>query len=77
MRRISMLTKMKKVFFVVMFAAFALVFAACGDGGKLNKALKGIELDAEVEFGFQLPDAELEKDDLPEPFKPMMPILAP
>ena len=53
-----MLTKIKKMFVLVMLAAF--VFALTGCGGGLKGALEAIELDAEVTEGFALPTVQLE-----------------
>lgn len=58
-----MLTKIKKVFLLVIFAAFTLVLAGCGDSGKIKKALKNFELDAEVTEDFNLPTAD---EDVPD-----------
>ena len=53
-----MLTKIKKMFVLVMFAAF--VFALVGCGGGISGALKALTLDAEVTEDFTLPTANLE-----------------
>lgn len=53
-----MLTKIKKMFVLVMFAAF--VFALTGCGGGLKGALDDLSIDAEVTEGFALPTVALE-----------------
>ena len=53
-----MLTKIKKMFVLVMLAAF--VFALTGCGGGIKGALEAITLDAEVTEGFALPTVNLE-----------------
>ena len=53
-----MLTKIKKMFVLVMLAAF--VFALTGCGGGIKGALDAIVLDAEVTEGFVLPSVAVE-----------------
>lgn len=54
-----MLTKIKKIFVLVMFAAFLVVLSGCGNGG-IKGALKNLQLDAEVSEDFVLPTVNLE-----------------
>ena len=53
-----MLTKIKKMFVLVMLAAF--VFALTGCGGGIKGALDSLYVEAEVTEGFALPTAQLE-----------------
>lgn len=53
-----MLTKIKKMFVLVMLAAF--VFALTGCGGGIKGALNAIVIDTEVTEGFALPTVQLE-----------------
>lgn len=53
-----MLTKIKKMFVLVMLAAF--VFALTGCGGGIKGALDNLYVEAEVTEGFALPTAQLE-----------------
>jgi len=53
-----MLTKIKKMFVLVMLAVF--VFALTGCGGGIKGGLKAIVLEAEVTEGFVLPSVEVE-----------------
>ena len=53
-----MLTKIKKMFVLVMLAAF--VFALTGCGGGIKGALEDIVIDTEVTEGFALPTVQLE-----------------
>ena len=53
-----MLTKIKKVFFLVIIASFALVLAGCKD--ELTEALESLVLEAEVSEDFNLPSVNVE-----------------
>lgn len=53
-----MLTKIKKMFVLVMFAAFAFVLVGCGES--LSGALEKLTIDAEVTEDFTLPSVALE-----------------
>ncbi len=53
-----MLTKIKKMFVLVMFAAFTFILVGCGGG--LKGALEALTVEAEVTEGFVLPTVQLE-----------------
>ena len=53
-----MLTKIKKVFFLVIIASFALILAGCKD--ELTEALESMVLEVEVSEDFNLPSVNVE-----------------
>lgn len=56
-----MLTKIKKIFVLVMFATFLVVLSGCGGSeGGLKGALNDLYIDAEVTEGFALPSVTLD-----------------